>query len=241
MSAKRGGSYFNDPVTFLSNHGLQLRLVTLSPLVDRQLRNLHGRVTDLAYNTRNVVFVIPNFLNGTPESSPPRKHRYHLFAGHEVADVGDDIDRVIRWDIGTPAYMRVLALRKCGCKYLTSPNTLSTIDKHERNDWHIILGFNPVVVLLQIRQNGIIGRIKYGPRQRRQLSKDVPGRGMVFTTLVTGTVLTIGQEKVQVVRPDVVLRKVDDSHRQRSLTVVISCNFGNITDKLGDLREIGME
>jgi len=70
--------------------------------VDRQLGNLHRRIVDLACNTRDIVFMVPDFLNGTLESSPPRKHGHYLFTSHQAADVGNDVNRIIRRDISTP-------------------------------------------------------------------------------------------------------------------------------------------
>lgn len=57
---------------------------------------------------------------------------------------------------------------------------------------------------------------------------------MIFTAHVARSVLTIRQQEVHIVRPDVILSEVDDSHGQRGFTVVVRCDFRNITDELSD-------
>jgi len=64
---------------------------------------------------------------------------------------------------------------------------------------------------------------------------DIPGRGMVLSTLVTSTVLTVGSEQVDVVASDKVLGKIDDGLGQTGFTMVVGCMLRYITNKLGDL------
>jgi hypothetical protein len=57
-------------------------LVGLSPLVNRELRNLDSGIIDFADDTSDVVLVVTDFLNCTFEATPPRQHRDHFFARH---------------------------------------------------------------------------------------------------------------------------------------------------------------
>jgi len=71
---------------------------------------------------------------------------------------------------------------------------------------------------------------------RSRLGEDVTmRRGVVFSALVVGPVLAIGQQEVQVAASDVVLRKVDAGHCQTLFAVMICRVLRDVSDKLCDL------
>lgn len=61
---------------------------------------------------------------------------------------------------------------------------------------------------------------------------------MIFSALITGTILTIGGQEIDVVAPHIVLGKVNDRRGQTHFTVMIGGMLRNITNKLGDLGSI---
>lgn len=94
--------YLDNTITFLTNHGLELSLVGLSPLVNRELRNLDSGVIDFADDTSDVVLVVTDFLDCTFEATPPRHHRDHLFARHQATQIIHDISRVVAGNCRAP-------------------------------------------------------------------------------------------------------------------------------------------
>jgi hypothetical protein len=70
--------------------------------VDREFRDFNSRVVDLGRNTRNVIFVVPNLLDGPFEAAPPWQHRYNVLAVHQAPDVSNNIDWVIAWYRSAP-------------------------------------------------------------------------------------------------------------------------------------------
>lgn len=65
-----------------------------------------------------------------------------------------------------------------------------------------------------------------------QLGEDVTGRCRVLASLQSSTKLTIGQQQIDVVRADVVLRQIHNCHHQRLLSVVVG---GQLSDSTGQL------
>jgi hypothetical protein len=120
---------------------------------------------------------------------------------------------------------------------LTSSNALSTIHEDERDNRHIVLRFYPIIIFLQVSQERSICGVEDSATERGQLGKDITSRGMIFTALVTRTVLAIGQEEIQVIAPNVVLGQVHDSHSQTGFAMMVCSNLRDITNKLGDLHE----
>jgi hypothetical protein len=70
--------------------------------MDWKFRDFNGRIVDLRRNTRDVVFVVANFLDCPIKATPPRQHGYKVLAFHHPPDIGDNINRVITWYRGTP-------------------------------------------------------------------------------------------------------------------------------------------
>lgn len=71
--------------------------------------------------------------------------------------------------------------------------------------------------------------------KRHWLGENVTSRGMIFTTFMTSSELSLWHEEIDVVTADVVLGKIDDSRSQTSFSVMVRRVLGDITDKLGDL------
>lgn len=61
---------------------------------------------------------------------------------------------------------------------------------------------------------------------------------MIFSALITGTVLTIGGQEIDVVAPHIILGQVDDGRRQTHFAVMVGGMLRNITNELGDLGSI---
>ena len=117
----------------------------------------------------------------------------------------------------------------------TCTDTFCAVDKNEGNDGHVPLGFDLVVVFLQVVQQRVVPWVEYRARDRSRLGEDVTSRGVVFPALVARPVLAVRQQEVQVIASDVILRKVDDGHRQTLLAVVICRMLGDVPDELRDL------
>lgn len=64
--------HLENTFTLLTDHGFELSLIGLSPLVNRELRDLNSSVIDLANDTSYVVFVVTDFLDCAFEATPPR-------------------------------------------------------------------------------------------------------------------------------------------------------------------------
>jgi hypothetical protein len=58
---------------------------------------------------------------------------------------------------------------------------------------------------------------------------------MVFASCITGTILTIWLEQVQIVRANVVLGQIDNGRHERLFTVVVCRMLRNITNELSNL------
>lgn len=113
---------------------------------------------------------------------------------------------------------------------LTCTNTLGTIAQHKWNNRDIEFGLDPLVVFLLRLQQRIVRRVIDYPSHRLRLCEDIPRRGMVFSTLVTGTVLTIRREHVDIVASNKVLRKINDCLCERSFPMMVCCVLGDVTD-----------
>lgn len=74
----------------------------------------------------------------------------------------------------------------------TCANTFRPIDQHHGQYRHVPLRFDDVVVLFEVIQERVVRRMEDSTSQQRGLGEDIPGRGMIFTTLITSTVLSIG-------------------------------------------------
>jgi hypothetical protein len=94
--------HLDNAITFLTNHGLELSLVVLSPLVNRELRNLDGGIIDFADDTSDIVFVFTNFLDCAFEATPPRQHWDHLFARHQATQIVHNVNRVVAGNCRAP-------------------------------------------------------------------------------------------------------------------------------------------
>lgn len=59
------------------------------------------------------------------------------------------------------------------------------------------------------------------------------------TNLVSGSVLSSGDEKVDVIRSDKVLSETDDGSGERDLSVMVGGLFGDESSELGNLQASG--
>ena len=136
-----------------------------------------------------------------------------------------------------PVVRRVNAAENLGLciAWRTCADALCAVEEQKRNNGHIILGLNVVVIFSEIVEQRIVSWVEDRPRDWRRLREDVTRRGMVLSALVTRAVLSVRQEQIQVVTPDIVLRKIDDRHRQTLFAVVIRGVLGDISDQLRDL------
>ena len=71
--------------------------------------------------------------------------------------------------------------------------------------------------------------MKDKPRERAHVRENVTRGGGVFTTVQPRSELTAGDEQIDVVRPDKVLRHVDDRRHQGHLTVMVGGFLGHRT------------
>ena len=69
-------------------------------------------------------------------------------------------------------------------------------------------------------------------------SADITSRGVILATTCTRTKLSTWIEQVDVVAADILLGKVDNGHRERLFTVVISGMLRDITNELSDLFSV---
>lgn len=121
---------------------------------------------------------------------------------------------------------------------LTSANTFSSVDKNHWDCGHVELRLDDLIVLRLLHKQVVIRRMEDGPSDGLQLGENVPSRSVVFASSVTGTVLTIRFEEVEIICTNIVLCQIDNGSHKRLFTVVVSGMFRNITNELGHLREM---
>jgi hypothetical protein len=119
----------------------------------------------------------------------------------------------------------------------TCADALCAVEEQERKNRHIPLGLNIVVIFPEISEQRVVAGVEDRARDWRWLRKDITCGSMVLSALVTRTVLSVRQQQIQVIAPDVILREIDDRHRQTLLAVVIRRMFGDISDELRDLGD----
>ena len=188
--------------------------------MDGQLGDFDGCVIDFLDDTSDVVPVVRELPDSTPETTPPRKHRDLFLSIHQEPDVRDNILGVITRDVRTP----------------TSTDAFSTVDEDHWEDGKVMRRFDQIVVILEVIEEGIVVRVENCSRDGSGFSKDIPGRGVVLSSLVSGSELSVGKQEVEVIAADIILSQVDNCHGQTLLSVVVSGMFGDITDELCHLR-----
>ncbi len=114
-------------------------------------------------------------------------------------------------------------------------NSFRAVNKHEGNDRHVELGLDETVVVFLRSQESVIGRIVEHTSEGCRLREDIPRRGVVLSANVPSTILTRGNQQIDVVTANIVLCQIDDSGRQTSFTVMVCSVFTDITDKLCNL------
>ena len=121
---------------------------------------------------------------------------------------------------------------------LTGANPVRAVDQDEWQDRNIPLWFNTETVIDQVGKKRIVTGRHQPPGDLLRECRYITSRGMVLTPGGTCTKLTCRDEQIQVVRPDKMLRQVDDGRCQRRFTVVMCSMFTNVTDELRDLCKL---
>lgn len=73
------------------------------------------------------------------------------------------------------------------------------------------------------------------------MREEVSRRGMVFAARVACTILTSGMEQAQIVGPDKILSKVDDSCSQTLFAMMVMSMFRDIPNQLSNLEPVRNE
>ena len=211
--------YLDWPIALLADHSLKLSLVTLRPLMDGQLGDFDSRIVDFLDDASNVVLVLRDLLDRAVETTPPWEHRDLLLPIHQQSDIRNYIFRVIARDVRAP----------------TGTDTFSTVNKYHGENWKVMLWLYRIVVVLEVVEEGVIVGMEDCSRDRGGFCEDIPGRGVVLASLVSGAELPVWHQEVKVVTADVILSQVDDRHGQTLFSVVVSGVFGDVTDELRHL------
>lgn len=200
----------------LIHYGFQKLLVVLSPLINRKFFNMDNAVP-IWINLKNAfdfVIIILLFCNFSDESFVPRLQfregglfiqtiDYHLC----------NVSWVIIGDESTPTW----------------PYPFASIDQTHWNYGNVVFRLNELSVVFDVGQSVVIRLGVNVPCHLIQISEDVSCTGVIFPSLVSGTKLTIGHQKIYIVWTYEVLGHVDDSHGQGHLAVVICWMLGHIT------------
>ena len=94
-----------------------------------------------------------------------------------------------------------------------------------------------IVVILEVVEEGVIVGMEDCSRDGGGFCENIPGRGVVLASLVSGTELPVRHQEVKVVAADIILSQVDNCHGQTLLSVVVGGMFGDITDELCHLQQ----
>ena len=103
----------------------------------------------------------------------------------------------------------------------TRANTLTAVDQTHGNDRHIVLWLYELTIILDVGESMIIRFRIDKPCYLAEVSEDVSGACVIFTSLVSRTELTIGHEKIDVIRTYKILSHVDNGHGERHLAMMI--------------------
>jgi hypothetical protein len=68
-------------------------------------------------------------------------------------------------------------------KWLTSSDTVCSVDKDHRQNRHVPLGLDLVVVILEVVKERVVIRVEDGSIDAREIGEDITSSGMVFTSL----------------------------------------------------------
>lgn len=158
-------------------------------------------------------------------ASEPGAHLDHLLSLHEPSKVVDDVGRVVVWDRRAPS----------------GSDSVRSVDEHHRQHGHVPGWLNLVVVVGEVLEQWVVGGVEDGSVDGRDVGEDVTRRGMVLSSLVSGSVLTRGDEQVDVVGPDKVLSESDDRSRKRDLSVMVGSLLGHESSELSDLDGVESE
>jgi len=131
--------------------------------------------------------------------------------------------------------MRVSSVRP-SLKKLTCPDTFSSIDQHKRDNGHVKLGLDDIVVVFLYIEEVVIRWVADHAGKRHGLREDITRSSMVLSTSITRTVLTRGLQQIEVVAADKVLCQINDGGSQTGFTVVVCSVLTDVTNKLGDLE-----
>ncbi len=118
----------------------------------------------------------------------------------------------------------------------TSTNTVGAVHEHLRRHRAEPLRLDPLSVIIQVLEQGVIGLREERTRDLGQSSEDVSSRRGIFTTEQSRTELTPWIKQIDVVATDKVLCETDNGHVERSVTVVVGGLTHNATDQLVDLH-----
>mmetsp|Transcript_3484 Transcript_3484/g.8354 ORF Transcript_3484/g.8354 Transcript_3484/m.8354 type:complete len:832 (-) Transcript_3484:586-3081(-) len=116
------------------------------------------------------------------------------------------------------------------------PDAFSAIDQSHRNDGHVPLRLDRLALLGLKLEEWIIVRMENGPSNWLQACVNVPRACVVLATLQARSELTRGNQEVDVVGTDEVLRHANNRSLQGRLSVVVGAVFGNIPSKLCHLH-----
>ena len=101
-------------------------------------------------------------------------------------------------------------------------NTVSPINKRERQNREVIGRLNRLAFLLQEREHVIVHLIKEVFRHRAQLCEDISCAGCSLATIDPRTELAIWHKEINIIASYIVLSQRNNRSLQRSLSVVVS-------------------
>mmetsp|Transcript_100206 Transcript_100206/g.251233 ORF Transcript_100206/g.251233 Transcript_100206/m.251233 type:complete len:404 (-) Transcript_100206:1746-2957(-) len=200
-------------------HRMQELLVVLRPLAHWQLLDLEA-IVRLVPSSPGVVRALAQGLNHSLEASIPRTQRLHLLLRDPEAEILDDSQGVIVWDVCAPA----------------RTNAGRTIHQDHRDDGNIKVGFDFLAILVQVVEDCIIKGGENEAGERHQARVDVPGTGMVTAPLDACPKLPRWHQQVDVVGAHKVLRHGDDRAGERGLAVMVGAVLTDVAHELCDLH-----
>ena len=147
--------------------------------------------------------VVPNLtlddflVDGPVKVAVPRVHSLGALVVEDAADVGDDIARVKVGDGRGP----------------TRADTVGAVDQQQGHDRKVVLGLDHLPVLVEVIEEGVVALGEDDAADGREPGEDVTRGRVVLAALEAGTELAGGDQQVDVVAPDEILREAHDCGR----------------------------
>ena len=124
-------------------------------------------------------------------------HALGALVVEDAADVGDDIARVKVGDGRGP----------------TRADTVGAVDQQQGHDRKVVLGLDHLPVLVEVIEEGVVALGEDDAADGREPGEDVTRGRVVLAALEAGTELAGGDQQVDVVAPDEILREAHDCGR----------------------------